>query len=333
MRDLRCRFCEAPLSNSFIDLGTSPVANSYIDPVDSLRMEPFFALHAFVCRECFLVQLPLTETREHYLQRRLRLFLLLLGISARPLPRLCRGDGRPLRLRRALAGDRGRQQRRLPVAVSSRRAACRCSASSPRATSPRRRSPPASRAGSRFFGVETATALKAEGFAPDLMLGNNVLAHVPDINDFVGGFKVLLGPTGRRRRIEFPHLLRMMHENYYDTDLPRALLLPLVLQRREDLRRARADAVRRRGDHAAGRHPAHLRPPRRRRDPPGRPAGRRAARPRDRRRRSPRCRATAPSPSRSRRTKRDLLRFLMEAKEAGKTVVGYGAPGQGQRRC
>ena len=67
MYDLKCRFCAAPLQDSFIDLGTSPVANSYVAPGDVLKikMEPFFALHAFVCRDCFLVQLPLVETREH----------------------------------------------------------------------------------------------------------------------------------------------------------------------------------------------------------------------------------------------------------------------------
>ena len=68
----------------------------------------------------------------------------------------------------------------------------------------------------KFFGVETARELAAKGRRPDLLIGNNVLAHVPDINDFVGGLKVLLGPTGVAT-MEFPHLMRLMAFNQFDT--------------------------------------------------------------------------------------------------------------------
>ena len=68
----------------------------------------------------------------------------------------------------------------------------------------------------RFFGVETARDLAAEGIRASLLLGNNVLAHVPDINDFVGGLKILLAPGGVVT-MEFPHLMQLMQRNYYDT--------------------------------------------------------------------------------------------------------------------
>jgi len=146
MYDLKCRFCAAPLQDSFIDLGTSPVANSYVAPGDVLKikMEPFFALHAFVCRECFLVQVPLTETREHIFNDE---YVVLFRIGAGAFPRLCRGDGRPFGF--------GAGSHVIEVASNdgyllntSRSVASRSSASSPRAASPRRRSPPASRAAS-----------------------------------------------------------------------------------------------------------------------------------------------------------------------------------------
>src|SRR5262249_32768784 len=67
-----------------------------------------------------------------------------------------------------------------------------------------------------FFGAETATALRREGIAADAMAANNVLAHVPDINDFVAGFRILLADDGIAT-FEFPHLLRMIEANYFDT--------------------------------------------------------------------------------------------------------------------
>src|SRR6185436_7557958 len=68
----------------------------------------------------------------------------------------------------------------------------------------------------RFFGTETARALVQEGRRADLLLGNNVLAHVPDLNDFVKGMKIVLSPGGLIT-MEFPHLLRLMEENQFDT--------------------------------------------------------------------------------------------------------------------
>ena len=323
MYDLKCRFCAAPLEDSFIDLGTSPVANSYIDPANVLKMEPFFALHAFVCRDCFLVQLPLTETREHIFNDEYAYFSSYsesvlahsrayvaamvdrfgFGPGAQVIE-VASNDGYLLKYFQARGVDV------LGIEPSGSVAEAAIAAGVPSRV--------------RFFGVETATALKAEGFAPDLMLGNNVLAHVPDINDFVEGFRILLGPTGVVT-LEFPHLLRMMHENYYDTIYHEhysylSFYAAEKIFAAHGLRLFDVEEIRPQGGslriyacHAATRRtrPARASPTLRDREIA------------DGVNSVPRYQAFA---ERIRGTKRDLLRFLMAAKEEGKTVVGYGAP-------
>jgi hypothetical protein len=175
-----------------------------------------------------------------------------------------------------------------------------------------------------FFGVKTATALKAEGFAPDLMLGNNVLAHVPDINDFVGGFKALLGPGGVAT-LEFPHLMRMLQENYYDT-IYHEHYSYLSFYSAEQIFAAHGltlfdvEEIRPQGG-SLRIYACHT-------GDAAHPVGPRVAALRAREIADgvtslPRYRAFA---ERIQGTKRDLLRFLMAAREAGKTVAGYGAP-------
>ena len=221
-------------------------------PLDrALEMEPFYELHTRVCDRCFLVQLPVMATRETifndgyayfssysrtvldhsraYVEQMIDRF----GFDSRhTVVEVASNDGYLLQFFR----DRGVNV--LGVEPSGNVAEAAIAAGIPSRV--------------RFFGAETAAALKAEGFAPDLMLGNNVLAHVPDINDFVEGFRVLLAPQGVVT-IEFPHLLQEARADLLRPDLPRALLVPVVPDRRADLRRPRPDALRRRGDPAAGR--------------------------------------------------------------------------------
>ena len=99
----------------------------------------------------------------------------------------------------------------------------------------------------------------------DLLIGNNVLAHVPDLNDFVAGHEDRCSRRGARSPMEFPHLLQPDRGERVGHDLPRALLLLLVDHRRARLRPPRPALVRRRGDADARRLAAHLRLPRRRR--------------------------------------------------------------------
>lgn len=322
MYDLKCRFCAAPLRDSFIDLGTSPVANSYVDPADALKMEPFFALHAFVCRDCFLVQLPLTETREHIFNEEYAYFSSYsasvlahsrdyvaamtdrFGLGAgSQVVEVASNDGYLLKYFQA----RGVPVLGIEPSASVAEAAIAAGVPSRIA----------------FFGAGTAAALKAEGLAPDLMLGNNVLAHVPDINDFVEGFRILLAPEGVVT-LEFPHLMRMMHENYYDTIYHEhySYLSFYTVERifaAHGLRLFDVEEIAPQGGslriYACREGASH-------------PTGPRVAALRDREiadgvNALPRYLAFA---ERIRATKRDLLRFLIEAREAGKTVVGYGAP-------
>ena len=90
MSKLDCRFCGAPLSHTFVDLGTSPLAKSYVPLDRALEMEPFYELHTRVCDQCFLVQLPVMATRETIFNDGYAYFSSYSKTGARPLPRLCR---------------------------------------------------------------------------------------------------------------------------------------------------------------------------------------------------------------------------------------------------
>ncbi|HEY1775109.1 MAG TPA: class I SAM-dependent methyltransferase [Solirubrobacteraceae bacterium] len=209
----RCRFCGAPLEAVFADLGMSPLANSYLPPERANARESFYPLRALVCGSCFLVQLEQFETPEEIFSdyayfssyssswlehSRVYTELMIerfgLGASSKVVE-IASNDGYLLQYFKehgvpvlgvepaanvaAVAIDKG-----IPTVVE-------------------------------FFGVETARGLAAEHTA-DLLLGNNVLAHVPDLNDFVAGLKVLLRPGGVIT-MEFPHLMRLVEANQWDT--------------------------------------------------------------------------------------------------------------------
>jgi SAM-dependent methyltransferase len=208
-----CRFCSTPLEHVFADLGMSPLANSYLAPEQANRMEPFYPLRALVCPTCFLVQLEEYESPDHifsdyayfssystswlehsrrYVESMIERFgfdgdshvveiasndgYLLQYFAERGVPVL---GIEPAANVAQVAVDKG-----LPTLVE-------------------------------FFGVETARRLLPDR-AADLLLGNNVLAHVPDINDFVGGMKIALKPGGVIT-MEFPHLMRLIDEMQWDT--------------------------------------------------------------------------------------------------------------------
>ena len=211
---LTCRFCGAPLEATFADLGMSPLANSYVAPERANAMEPFYPLHAYACGQCFLVQLGEFESPEHifsdyayfssyssswleHAKRYVDAMTERFGLDgSSQVVEIASNDGYLLQyfvergipvlgIEPAANVARGRRGEGRPDAGES------SSASRPR---------PRSRADQRA----------------DLLLGNNVLAHVPDINDFVGGMKVLLKPGGVIT-MEFPHLMRLIDENQWDT--------------------------------------------------------------------------------------------------------------------
>jgi len=210
----RCRFCDVPLRHTFVDLGASPLANSYLESEDLGKMEPFYPLHAYVCENCLLVQLEEFESpqrifgdyayfssySESWLQHAERYVAQVserfgLGAGSRVIE-VASNDGYLLQYFVA----RG-------VPVLGIEPAANVAAEAIRKGIPTR---------SVFFGRATASALVAGGEQADLLIGNNVLAHVPDLNDFVGGLAIALAPAGVIT-MEFPHLLRLMAENQFDT--------------------------------------------------------------------------------------------------------------------
>lgn len=179
----------------------------------------------------------------------------------------------------------------------------------------------------RFFGTETARDLAAQGRYADLLLGNNVLAHVPNLNDFVGGMKILLSPSGVIT-MEFPHLQRLMEENQFDTiyhehfsyfsfvTVERVFAAHgLTLFDVEEL----------------STHGGSLRIFARHTEDATKPVGERvtALRAREKALGYEDLAIYARFAEQVKETKRKLLDFLIEAKRAGKHVVGYGAPGKG----
>jgi SAM-dependent methyltransferase len=208
-----CRFCAAPLHSVFADLGMTPLANSYLTPQQANTMEPFYPLRAYVCERCRLVQLEQFESREgifsdyayfssyssSWLEHAKRyadamVDLLDLGAASRVVE-IASNDGYLLQYFQAQG-----------IPVLGIEPAANVAAVANAKDIPTR---------VEFFGVASATALRAQSGA-DLLLGNNVLAHVPDLNDFVAGMKLLLNPRGTIT-MEFPHLLRLIEERQWDT--------------------------------------------------------------------------------------------------------------------
>jgi SAM-dependent methyltransferase len=212
--DNACRFCKTPLKHVFVDLGASPMANSYLKPEQLRKMEPHYPLCVYVCDSCKLVQLPEAQTPEEifsdyayfssYSESWLRhakdytsLMIDRFGFDSRAqVIEIASNDGYLLQYFK----ERGIQV--LGVEPAGNVAKAAQEAGIPTLV--------------KFFGTETARVLAKEGTHADLLLGNNVLAHVPDINDFVAGMKIILKPKGVIT-MEFPHLMRLMDENQFDT--------------------------------------------------------------------------------------------------------------------
>ncbi|MEK3789566.1 class I SAM-dependent methyltransferase [Paenibacillus sp. FSL K6-1230] len=215
MRQSTCRFCKAPLKHSFVDLGLSPISNAFVSPEEANTATRYYPLHAFVCQDCFLVQLDEFESpkeifsddyayfssfSESWLRHAYNYVEMMVskhGItnSSKVVEIAC-NDGYLLQyfieknvpvlgIEPATNVAKVAEEKGIPVI-------------------------------SEFFGEEFAVGLSKDHGKADLIIGNNVLAHVPDINDFVKGMKELLSDEGIIT-LEFPHLLNLMKENQFDT--------------------------------------------------------------------------------------------------------------------
>lgn len=214
MRKTTCRFCGNALTYSFVDLGMSPLSNSYLRPEEIQEMEPYYPLHAYVCDVCYLVQLPEFQTpekifsdyayfssysetwlrhAEDYTETMMSRFGY--GPNSRVIE-IASNDGYLLQY------FKKRSVPVLGIEPAKNVAQVANEAGIPTIV--------------KFFGTQTAQELAAEGKRADLIIGNNVLAHVPSLNDFVEGMKILL-KAGGVVTMEFPHLMRLIDENQFDT--------------------------------------------------------------------------------------------------------------------
>jgi SAM-dependent methyltransferase len=208
-----CRFCATPLQHEFANLGMSPLANSFVPQERESAMEPFYPLRAYVCERCRLVQLEQFETPEG-------IFSDYAYFSSYSTTWLEHARGYVEQMTQTLelgphshvveiASNDGYllqyfHERQIPVLgiePAANVAKLALQKGIPTLV--------------EFFGQQTASSL-VEDSAADLLLGNNVLAHVPDLNDFVAGMKILLKPGGTIT-MEFPHLLRLIEESQWDT--------------------------------------------------------------------------------------------------------------------
>ncbi|MGV1099885.1 methyltransferase domain-containing protein [Thiovibrio sp. JS02] len=214
MGDPCCRFCDKRLTHTFVDLGMSPLSNAYVKGEDLRKREIFYPLHAYVCERCFLVQLEEFESPEQifseyaYFSSYSQSWLEHARVYVEEMSKRFGYDNRHQVVE--IASNDGYllqffQKKGIPVlGVEPAANVAKVAQENGISTVV------------SFFGVETAKKLVGEGTRADLLLGNNVLAHVPDINDFVAGMKILLRQRGVIT-MEFPHLLQLMRQNQFDT--------------------------------------------------------------------------------------------------------------------
>ena len=209
-----CRFCGTPLRRTFVDLGMSPLCESYVPPERANVMEPFFPLHARICEDCLLVQLEefvaaedifseyayfssYSDSWVQHARKYVDMAVERFGLDAGSFViEVASNDGYLLQYVMA----RGIPALGIEPAANVARVA-------------RERGIDTI---VRFFGRELAAELIADGVRADLLAANNVMAHVPDLNDFVAGIEMVLAPEGVAT-IEVPHLLRLVERNQFDT--------------------------------------------------------------------------------------------------------------------
>ena len=320
-----CRFCKAELCHSFVDLGMSPLCESYLRLDQLNQMEAFYPLHVFVCDRCFLVQLEeyvnpehifaeyayfssysdsWLEHCRHYADQMIERFTL----DAQSLVvEIASNDGYLLQyfvekkvpvlgIEPAVNVAKVAVDRGIPTLV-------------------------------QFFGAALASELARSGKQADLLAGNNVLAQVPDLCDFVAGMKILLKPRGVLT-LEFPHLLRLMGSNQFDTIYHEhfsyfSFLTAEKIFEAHDLILFDVEQL--------DTHGGSLRIFGRHKEDSSKPI---TSRVKDMRAMEQAAGLLHLESYRSfaegvKRTKRELLQRLIEIKGAQKSIVAYGAPGKG----
>ena len=320
-----CRFCEAPLQHVMVDLGMSPLCESYLSADQLHRMEPFYPLIVYVCDACWLVQLDQYVSAESifseyayfssfadswvaHARRYTEMITERLGLDqASFVVEVASNDGYLLQhfveqsipvlgIEPAANVAQTAIEKGVPTDVC-------------------------------FFGAAVASQYALAERQADLLIGNNVLAQVPDTNDFVEGLKLLLKPQGVIT-MEFPHLMRLMADNQFDTIYHEhfcyfSLVAVESIFAAHHLRLFDVDLLPTHGGslriyachEAAATHAETERLAQLRQEEQA--AG------------VSRLDCYQSFTEQVKETKRKLLSFLIEAKRQGKTVAGYGAPGKG----
>jgi SAM-dependent methyltransferase len=320
-----CRFCHAPLRHTFVDLGMSPLCESFVSADQLNSREAFYPLHVLVCDQCWLVQLleyvspsdifseyayfsSYSDSWLRHAQAYVEMIIGRLGLEKHDsVVEIASNDGYLLQY----FVERGFPV--LGIEPAANVAAAAVKKGVPTQVS--------------FFGAELARRLATEGRQAKLLLGNNVLAHVPDLNDFVSGLKLLLAPEGTIT-MEFPHLLRLIEGNQFDTIYHEhfSYFSFLAAERVFKAHGLKIYDVEQLPTHGGSLRIYATHAPRE--------SVSVSSNVLDLRQQEldygfEKLETYAGFAERVRATKRDLVEFLIGAKRAGKSVAGYGAPGKG----
>jgi 2-polyprenyl-3-methyl-5-hydroxy-6-metoxy-1,4-benzoquinol methylase len=324
LRHGECRLCRAPLTTTFVDLGMSPLCESYLaaDQID--QMEPYFPLHVLVCGNCFLVQLQEYVKPEHIFSE----YAYFSSYStswvehARQYCEMIQARlslGPKSQVFEIASNDGYLLQHFLPlgVPVTGIEPAGNC------AEVARQKNIPTL---VEFFGVKLAQRLISEGKQADLIIGNNVLAQVPDLNDFTEGMANLLAPNGVIT-LEFPHLEHLINENQFDTIYHEhfSYFSLVTIDRLAEKHGLKVFDVEHLSTHGGSLRVYLCRA--------GAPyavsAAVNALLDHERKIGFEDIRSYARFSARVHQTKRQLMSFLIQCKEQGAKLCGYGAPGKG----
>jgi SAM-dependent methyltransferase len=321
----KCRFCGETLRFSLVDLGMSPLCESYLSPEQLNQMEPFYPLHVYVCEKCYLAQLEEYVSPEHifteyayfssyamtwleHAENYTRLMIDRFKLNGESfVVEVASNDGYLLQyfvqnnipvlgIEPAKNVAKVAMERGIPTVME-------------------------------FFGKKLAMQLGDEGKQADLIAGNNVLAQVPDINDFIAGMKILLKPTGVIT-IEFPHLMRLMEENQFDTIYHEHFSYFSFITVEKIFA---AHGITLFDVEELPTHGGSLRIYGRHADNQALAITDRACELHNREVQAgfTKMEHYAAFGEQVKETKRKLLNFLIQAKREGKSIVGYGAPGKG----
>lgn len=213
-QEARCRFCQEGLKDTVVDLGMSPLCESYISSDRMNTMEPFYPLHVHVCRNCWLVQLEQYVSAEEIFSE----YAYFSSYSDTFVQ-----HARDYTEKMITQFDLNRDSQVVEIASNDGyllqwfvQAGIPALGIEPAGNVAAAAEQKGVHTLVRFFGSALARELAGEGRLADLLLGNNVLAQVPDLNDFVAGLKIFLASRGVIT-IEFPHVMRLIQYNQFDT--------------------------------------------------------------------------------------------------------------------